>query len=80
MRTQQQYTESITLLAGVVAERAGLPADDFAARVLAGAVIGVALAATRDGVTVGDGASYYEDFDRALVLLQAGLPLGPPAG
>jgi len=80
MRTQQQYAESITLLAGVVAERAGLPADDFAARVLAGAVIGAALAATRDGVTVGDGAPYYEDFDRALGLLQAGLPLGPPAG
>jgi AcrR family transcriptional regulator len=80
MRTQQQYAESITLLAAVVAERAGLPADDFAARVLAGAVIGAALAATSDGVNLGDGATYFEDFDRALALLQAGLPLGPPAG
>ena len=33
------------MLAEVVAERAGLPADDFSARVLAGAVIGAALAA-----------------------------------
>ena len=79
MRTQQQYTESIALLAEVVAERAGRPADDFAARVLAGAVIGAALAATRDGEHLGDGTAYFEDFDRALSLLQAGLPVGPPA-
>jgi AcrR family transcriptional regulator len=76
MRIQQQYADSITLLAGVVAERAGLPADDFSARVLAGAVIGAALAATRDGVNMGHGITYFEDFDRALALLQAGLPLG----
>ena len=44
MRTQQQFADSITLLAEVVAERAGRPADDFSARVLAGAVIGAALA------------------------------------
>lgn len=79
MRTQQQYADSIALLADVVAERAGLPAGDFSARVLAGAVIGAALAATRDGVNMADGITYFEDFDRALGLLQAGLPLGPPA-
>ncbi|RSM72565.1 TetR family transcriptional regulator [Actinoplanes sp. ATCC 53533] len=79
MRTQQQYADSIVLLAEVVAERAGLPADDFSARVLAGAVIGAALAATRDGLNMAQGVSYFEDFDRALALLQAGLPLGPPA-
>jgi len=79
MRIQQQFADSIALLAEVVAERAGLPADDFSARVLAGAVIGAALAATRDGVTMAHGISYFEDFDRALVLLQAGLPLGPQA-
>jgi AcrR family transcriptional regulator len=76
MRTQQQFADSITLLADVVAERAGLPAGDFSARVLAGAVIGAALAATRDGASIGDGVSYFEDFDRALALLQDGLPLG----
>lgn len=78
MRTQQQYAESITLLAAVVAERAGLPAGDFSARVLAGAVIGAALAATQDGAAMAHGITYFEDFDRALALLQAGLPLGPP--
>jgi hypothetical protein len=77
MRIQQQYADSITLMAGVVAERAGLPSDDFASRVVAGAVIGAALAATRDGRTMADGVTYFEDFDRALALLQAGLPVGP---
>jgi AcrR family transcriptional regulator len=77
MRTQQQYADSITLLAELVAERAGLASDDFSARVLAGAVIGAALAATRDGQSMAEGITYFEDFDRALALLQAGLPLGP---
>ena len=76
MRTQQQFAEAIVLLAEVVAERAGLPPDDFSARVLAGAVIGAALAATRDGASMTEGATYLEDFDRALALLQQGLPLG----
>jgi AcrR family transcriptional regulator len=79
MRVQQQLAESIVLLAEAVAERAGLPADDFSARVLAGAVIGAALSATRNGGKMAHGISYFEDFDRALVLLQAGLPLGPRA-
>jgi AcrR family transcriptional regulator len=77
MRTQQQYADSIALLAELVAERAGLAPDDFSARVLAGAVIGAALAATRDGQSMAEGITYFEDFDRALALLQAGLPLGP---
>ncbi len=47
MRTQQQFAEAIVLLAEVVAERAGLPSDDFASRVVAGAVIGAALATSR---------------------------------
>ena len=76
MRVQQQFAESITMLAEVVADRAGLPADDFSARVLAGAVIGAALAATKDGVGIAQGATYFEEFDRALALLQDGLPLG----
>ena len=77
MRSQQQYAEAIALLAEVVADRAGLPADDFSARVLAGAVIGTALAATQGGTNLALGVEYFEDFDRALALLQDGLPLGP---
>jgi AcrR family transcriptional regulator len=79
MRIQQQFTDSITLLAEVLAERAGLPADDFSARVLAGAVIGAALAATKDGLALAQGVTYFEEFDRALGLLQDGLPLGTVA-
>ena len=79
MRVRQQFTDSITLLAEVLAERAGLPADDFSARVLAGAVIGAALAATKDGLALAQGVTYFEEFDRALGLLQDGLPLGPVA-
>jgi AcrR family transcriptional regulator len=80
IRTLQQYTDSITLLAGVIAERAGLPEGDFSARVLAGAVIGAALAATRGNVAGMQSRNYFDDFDRALMLLQSGLPLGPQAG
>ena len=76
MRIQQQFADSITMLAEVIAERAGLPADDFSARVLAGAVIGAALAATKDGVGLAQGVTYFEQFDQALALLQDGLPLG----
>ena len=77
MRIQQQYADTVTLLAEAVAERAGLPPDDFSARVLAGAVIGAALAAARGGEDMAHGVTYFEDFDRALELLRSGLPLGP---
>ena len=77
-RAVQQYVETIDLLAGVVAERAGLPADDFSARVVAGAVIGAALAAVSDGMTAGYELADFDRMDAALNLLQAGLPLGPP--
>lgn len=73
-RSLDQYHQAIELVAGVVAERAGLAPDDFAARVLAGAVIGVSLAAR----SAMDEAFELSDFDRvdeALALLEAGLPL-----
>jgi hypothetical protein len=60
-----------------VAERAGVPADDFPARVLAGAVIGSLLATLPRGVD--EPALDHDEFssmERALDLLRAGLPLG----
>ncbi|BCJ48741.1 TetR family transcriptional regulator [Actinoplanes sp. NBRC 14428] len=72
-RYLRQYSEAIAMLATVVAERAGLPPEDFRARVLAGAVMGAALASLP-----GSGPYETRDFevlDRALDLLQAGLPL-----
>jgi AcrR family transcriptional regulator len=77
-RSLHQYAAAVDLLATVVAERAGVPADDFPARVLAGAVIGSLLAALPRGVD--EPALDHDEFDsmeRALDLLQAGLPLGP---
>jgi AcrR family transcriptional regulator len=76
-RAVQQYVDTIELLAAAVAERAGLPADDFSARVVAGAVIGAALAAVSKGATIGYQLPDFDRMDAALNLLQAGLPLGP---
>jgi AcrR family transcriptional regulator len=78
-RMLHQMTEAIDLIAGVIAERAGLPADDFSARVTAGAAIGAMLAVLpsrpdidSDGVTPAD----HQRLEQALTLLQNGLPLG----
>jgi AcrR family transcriptional regulator len=78
-RMMHQMTDAIDLMAGVIAERAGLPADDFSARVTAGAAVGAMLAvlpagrvAPIEGVTPTD----YRRLEQALTLLQQGLPLG----
>jgi AcrR family transcriptional regulator len=78
-RMVQQVTASIELLAGAVIERAGLPADDFSARVLAGAVIGACLAAARPGMSLGFELADFDRVEKALRLLESGLPLGAPA-
>jgi hypothetical protein len=75
-RAMQQYATMIGLVAAVIAERAGLPADDFSARVMAGALIGAALASSPDGMTGRADLSDFDRMERALRLLEAGLPLG----
>ena len=74
-RAMQQYIETMAMVGEVVAARAGLPPGDFSARVLAGAVIGAALAAVPNGMTAFEKTDFYR-LDDALKLLQAGLPLG----
>jgi len=74
-RAMQQFTDTIRLLAVAVAERAGRPADDFGARVLAGAAIGAALAAIPHEMNGAYERSDFERLDAALKLLQDGLPL-----
>jgi AcrR family transcriptional regulator len=74
-RAMQQYVETTAMVGEEVAVRAGLPPDDFSARVLAGAVIGAALAAVPNGMTAFDRGDF-DRLDDALMLLQAGLPLG----
>jgi hypothetical protein len=72
-RVMQQYLTMIGLLAAVVAERAGLPEDDFSARIMAGAAL-----ASSPGSMNG-----HSDFVRprpgrpGLRLLEEGPPLGP---
>jgi len=71
-RATQKYAELISMVAAVIAERAGRPAGDLRARVLAGAVLGAVLAVAPSGMTDrGDIAR----LDEALKLLQDGLPL-----
>jgi AcrR family transcriptional regulator len=73
-RVLQQTVAVIELLGDVIAERAGLPAGNLSARVIAGAVVGVVLAVSPAGVN----AFQMNDMARieqALTLLRDGLPL-----
>ena len=72
-RAMQQYLDTIGLLGRVLAERAGKPADDFGSRVLAGAIIGAAVAGAWHGTEVYE-RSDFSRLDEALNLLQAGMP------
>jgi AcrR family transcriptional regulator len=76
-RAMQQLTDTIAMLGQVVAERAGLPPDDFSSRVLAGAVIGASVAGAPAGMTTSYERGDLGRIDDALRLLQAGLPIGP---
>jgi AcrR family transcriptional regulator len=75
-RVLQQTAAGTDLLAEALARRAGLPADDFSARVLAGAIIGASLVALQAGAGVGPTADNLERLAEALRLLRDGLPLG----
>jgi AcrR family transcriptional regulator len=73
-RMLAQVSEMIQMLAEAVAERVGRQSDGFEVRTFAGALVGVAL-----GIAAGSGddpaSDYLRQFDRALTLLEAGLPL-----
>jgi AcrR family transcriptional regulator len=73
-RMLAQVSEMIQMLAEAVAERVGRQSDDFEVRTFAGALVGVAL-----GIAAGSGddpaSDYLRQFDRALTLLEAGLPI-----
>ena len=72
----------VQALAEAVAERAGRDPGDFAVRVLAGAIVGIAMAAwfevaddLVDYMDQGRLATFADKFERGLALLEAGLPL-----
>jgi len=73
-RMLAQVSEMIQMLAEAVAERVGRQSDDFEVRTFAGALVGVALGIAASS---GDdpGNDYLRQFDRALALLEAGLPV-----
>jgi hypothetical protein len=72
-----EFAGTVEALAGAVARRADGECDDFAARTLAGAVIGVIMAAALPQAAE-PGADPAARFDAALAQLEAGLPLQVP--
>jgi AcrR family transcriptional regulator len=74
-RALDELTRAIQAMAEAVARRAGLPADDFAARNLAGAATGVILSATLPITPAPTPTDMFASIDAALAHLEAGLPL-----
>jgi AcrR family transcriptional regulator len=78
-RAMNQMAEALDVIADVIAQRSGLPADDLRVRAMGGAIAGVVLAILPPGRMIGQAPLGPGDFDRLLEgldLLQKGLPLG----
>jgi len=76
-RAMDEYTRTIGVIAEAAAKRSGRDPNDFSVRILAGAIVGVIMAATMPWET-GSPADMNEVFDRidaGLAQLEAGLPL-----
>jgi AcrR family transcriptional regulator len=69
----EQFSTTMDRLAEAVGERIGRDPDDFAVLVVAGAVIGAAMAAL-SALTVDPEADYAQLVDDAMAQLQAGVP------
>lgn len=69
-----QFSETMTVLSGAIAERTDRVADDFAIRVVAGAVIGAAMAILT-AMADDPSADIAELMDRAMEQLEGGLSL-----
>ena len=73
-RAVDELTRTIEVIAAAVAKRAGRRPDDFAARSVAGAIVGVIMAVTLGPPDDGP-AEMFNRIDAALAHLEAGLPL-----
>jgi AcrR family transcriptional regulator len=72
-RMLDEFARTNQMLATAIAERSGHSPDDFAVQTVAGAVLGVAMAAW---FTAADDIEAFADrLERGLALLEAGLPL-----
>ncbi len=74
MRLLDQFNTNLGVVAGVLARHAGKPADSFEVRMLAGAVVGVLIAAVFVWVEDGVDESFADIIDRALAQLEPTLP------
>jgi AcrR family transcriptional regulator len=77
-RAMDEYSRTISVIAEAVATRSGRDSDDFAVRTVAGAIVGVIMAATMpwsDWVDKSPASHMFERIDAALAHLEAGLPL-----
>ncbi len=81
-RMLEELARTTQVIAVAVAERAGRDPGDFAVRTLAGAIVGIAMAAWfEDSDDLADFsdqsrlATFADKFERGLLLLEAGLPL-----
>jgi AcrR family transcriptional regulator len=81
-RMLEELARTTQALAEAVAERTGRDPGDFAVRTLAGAIVGIAMAAwfevaddLVDYMDQGRLATFADKFERGLALLEAGLPV-----
>jgi AcrR family transcriptional regulator len=77
-RALDEFARTIEVVSEALAKRSGRPADDLAIRTVAGAIIGVIMSITLPWSGWADRRSMQDTFgriDRALALLEAGLPL-----
>jgi AcrR family transcriptional regulator len=76
-RALDELTRTTDVITAAIAARIGRSADDFAARNMAGAIIGVIMAATLPWHAVGDTDvdEVFQRIDAGLAHLEAGLPL-----
>jgi AcrR family transcriptional regulator len=77
-KAMDEFARTIVVIAQAAAKRTGHDPNDFAVRVLAGAIVGVIMAATMpwtDWADTDAGDDLRDRVDAALALLEAGLPL-----
>jgi AcrR family transcriptional regulator len=82
-RAMDEFARTIEVLAEALGKRAGRPPDDTAVRTLAGAVVGVIMSATipwQERLSEQSADEMFAGIDKALALLEAGLPLLSPGG
>jgi AcrR family transcriptional regulator len=77
-RALDEFARTIAVMSEALAKRSGRPADDLTVRTIAGAIIGVIMSITMPWDGWSDRQTIEETFgrvDKALALLEAGLPL-----